>query len=510
MPDRKKQEEGFNMKRMVALFMALMLMMAICPIGTAETTAWDGEISKVILTYATTGVQAPDMEKVQEAVNEMTRRDIGVEVEFMPISIFQLGATVPTKVISGETIDIFMMAFTGTSIYEQMNLLLPLNEYLTPENAPYLTAHAGIEGTYDDRQEIIYSVHQPAYISECGGFLIKKDDLIAAGLGDKYHDYDRVTLDDLTEIFAAIKAVKPDVYPCGIFGSATRAGMTFIWDALGDTVNSGVLVGMDSETVENYYESEPYQRYLRYVRDWYLKGYIPRDAATSDIGLTESLRAGTISGYFNGFKQSNMIESVGSDGVFLTLTDYCHQSTSPKSLIYFGVPVTAENPEAAVRFIDYMLGSADVCNTMTYGIEGVHWEVADAEHGYIKAPEGVDPNNNGYNYGFGFYMNRSLPGVMLNSGEYDPSILTDQQTLALAEGHYTKGVGAVYDAAAWTMQLQQIDTVVAQYQASLETGSADLDTVYPEFIAALKANGIDDVVKAKNAWFQEWLKQQTK
>ena len=53
-------------------------------------------------------------------------------------------------------------------------------------------------------------------------------------------------------------------------------------------------------------------------------------------------------------------------------------------------------------------------------------------------------------------------------------------------------------------------TVVAQYQASLETGSADLDTVYPEFIAALKANGIDDVVKAKNAWFQEWLKQQTK
>ena len=114
------------MKRMVALFMALMLMMAICPIGTAETTAWDGEISKVILTYATTGVQAPDMEKVQEAVNEMTRRDIGVEVEFMPISIFQLGATVPTKVISGETIDIFMMAFTGTSIYEQMNLLLPI------------------------------------------------------------------------------------------------------------------------------------------------------------------------------------------------------------------------------------------------------------------------------------------------------------------------------------------------------------------------------------------------
>ena len=496
------------MKRMVALLMTLMLMMAICPIGTAETTAWDGEISKVILTYATPGVQAPDMEKVQEAVNEMARRDIGVEVEFMPISIFQLGATVPTKVISGETIDIFMMAFTGTSIYEQMNLLLPLNEYLTPENAPYLTAHAGIEGTYDDRQEVIYSVHQPAYISECGGFLIKKDDLDAAGLGDKYHDYDRVTLDDLTEIFTAIKAVKPDVYPCGIFGSATRSGMTFIWDALGDTLNSGVLVGTESQTVENYFESEPYMNYLRHARDWYLKGFIPRDAATSDIGLTESMRAGTISGYFNGFKQSNMKDAVGCDCVFLTLTDYCHKSMSPKELIYFGVPVTADQPEAAVRFIDYMLSNPDVENTFMYGIEGVHWVVADAEHGFMKAPDGVDPNNTGYNYGFGFYVNRSLPGVMLNSGEYDPTILTDAEIQELAEGHATKGVGAVYDSAQWTMQLQQIDTVVAQYVASLETGSADLDTVYPEFLAALKANGIDEVVNAKNAWFQDWLQQQ--
>ena len=491
------------MKKLLALVLALMLTLGTLAFASAE------EYPQVILTYATPGVQAPDMQMVEDAINERARRDIGVEVKFLPISIFQLASTVPTKVISGETIDIFLMAFTGTSIYEQMNLLLPLNEYLTPENAPYLTSHTGPEGTYDDTQDVIYSVKQPIVIAECGGFLISKADLEAAGLGDKYKDYDRVTLDDLGDIFAAIKAAKPDVYPCGIFGSATRSGMTFIWDALGDSINTGVLVGLDGTTVENYFASEPYVNYLEHVRDWYLKGYIPKDAATSDIGLTDSMRAGTISGYFNGFRPMNPIDQYGVDCIFLTLTDYHHESVSPNSMMYFGVPVTSKEPEAAVRFIDYILSNTEIDNLFTYGIEGIHWKLVDEEHGSLDYPEGVDASTTGYPYGYGFYLNRSLPGAVVGFGKYDPRTLTDAETTALAEGKYTQGVGAVYDSSAWTMQLQQINTVVAQYQASLETGSADLEKVYPEFLAALKANGMDEVVAAKNAWFQEWLKNKS-
>ncbi len=228
------------------------------------------EVKKIILTYATAGVEPTDMLEVQDALNEMTRRDIGVEVEFLPISIFELGSTVPTKVIAGEQIDVFMMAFTGTKIYEQMNLLTPLNEYITPENTPYISAHTGPDGTDIDMDGTVLSIKLPVNGPGCGGFLVSKADLEAAGLADKYHDYDTVTLDDLSEIFAAIKAVYPDKYPCGIIGSATRADMTFVYDTLGDTRNSGALIGMNSTNVENFYASEPYKAYLEHVRQWYL------------------------------------------------------------------------------------------------------------------------------------------------------------------------------------------------------------------------------------------------
>jgi len=101
------------------------------------------EIKKIVLTYATTGVEAPDMLLVQEEINKISRDAIGVEVEFMPISIFELASTVPTKVLGGEQIDIFMMAFTGNKLYEDMNLLEPLNEYMTEENTPYICVTAG-------------------------------------------------------------------------------------------------------------------------------------------------------------------------------------------------------------------------------------------------------------------------------------------------------------------------------------------------------------------------------
>ncbi len=465
----------------------------------------DKPLPKIIMTFATAGVEPPDLPLVEEKLNEMTRRDIGVEVEFLPISVFELASTVPTKVIGGEQIDVFMMAFTGNKIYEQMNLLNPINDYITEENAPYIYSHQGPDGTDIDMNGNVYSVKLPLNEPICGGFQINKADLEAAGLGDKYHDYDLVTLDDLTEIFKAIKAVYPDKYPCGIVGSASRSSMTFVYDTLGDGINSGVLVGYDSTTVENYFASEPYKNYLQHVRQWYLDGYVPKDAATTDINLVDYMNQGIISGYFNAFKDSSLKQAWNIDSVYLQTTDYYYPSTSPTSNVYFGVPVTSSDPEAAVRFIDYMIGNADVGNLLTFGIKGTHWVDNPDNPVGLDMAEGVTAENSRYSYGFGFYSNRTLDGIKFEMGAHDPTILTVAETMERGANHYTKGYGVVFDSSPWTTQLQQISTVTAQYIAALETGSADLDTVYPEFLAALDANGMAEVVEAKNAWFQDYL-----
>ena len=50
--------------------------------------------------------------------------------------------------------------------------------------------------------------------------------------------------------------------------------------------------------------------------------------------------------------------------------------------------------------------------------------------------------------------------------------------------------------------------MVAQYLPSLESGSVDLDTYYPEFIDALKAAGVDEVIADKQQQFDEWRAKQ--
>ena len=51
------------------------------------------------------------------------------------------------------------------------------------------------------------------------------------------------------------------------------------------------------------------------------------------------------------------------------------------------------------------------------------------------------------------------------------------------------------------------DSVVEKYALALESGSVDVDTLLPEFIAELKAAGIDEVVQEAQRQLDEFLAQ---
>ena len=54
-----------------------------------------------------------------------------------------------------------------------------------------------------------------------------------------------------------------------------------------------------------------------------------------------------------------------------------------------------------------------------------------------------------------------------------------------------------------TNEVAALSAVVAQYVPTLESGSVDLETYYPQFIQALKTAGIDTVLAEKQAQFNE-------
>jgi len=59
-------------------------------------------------------------------------------------------------------------------------------------------------------------------------------------------------------------------------------------------------------------------------------------------------------------------------------------------------------------------------------------------------------------------------------------------------------------------QMAALQNVETQYEVPLFTGAADPATKLPEFVAQLKANGIDDVVKEINTQLQAFLAAKSK
>jgi len=466
---------------------------------------WEGEVSKIVMTYPTAGVVPTDLGLVLDYINEISTRKVGVEIELKPVSIFEIPSQCPMWIGAGEQIDLMCVAFSGLQPYVDQGMIDPMDEYLE-SCAPYLQNLAKEQPVYDTTSEgVVYGVMQlPSAMGFAGGYLISVEDLEAAGLS--YQDGDMITLDDLDNIFAKIKEARPDVYPCGIIGSATRAGMTYISDPLGATSASGVLMGLDSTKVVNMYATEEYKNYLDHVRDWYEKGYILKDAATTDISMSEMTKSNTLSGYFserNAGLKINLSLNNGREYIHLMMNEPYLPAISAASGSYWTIPVTSKEPEAAVRFLNLMYEDPRIPNAFVWGLEERHWVFMDEKDGSITYPEGVDSTSTGYAYGFGLYGQQADNYTMGVSSREEDAAWTET-----ALGRKTRGYGFCYDSSAMTNQIIAVQAVITEYKPALETGSANLDTVYPEFLKKLEDNGINEIIADKQAQFDAWLSQQ--
>ena len=69
----------------------------------------------------------------------------------------------------------------------------------------------------------------------------------------------------------------------------------------------------------------------------------------------------------------------------------------------------------------------------------------------------------------------------------------------------SKAMGFVFDESSVESQFAAVTNVLNQYLPGLEDGQSDPATVLPKFISDLKANGIDDIIKAKQAQLDAYL-----
>ncbi len=481
-------------KRFLSLLLALILCLPMLNVAALA----EGP-DHLIVSYLTLGTTPPDLPKIVAKLNERTIPEINVEVEFKAVSAYDAMSLFPTWIATGgEQIDLMMPLLQDLQSYVDQDLILPLDD-LIAENGPYLSSliEEGIPIVSNNifNGEAYAIIGVKTTIGANGGFVIGEKYVEEAGFD---YDENRIyTLDDLTGLFAKIKELHPSMYPCGII-TAGKSNSEYVYasgpiDSLsGAPMYTGVLMGTDSTTIVDLFESEPYQDYLRHLREWNLAGYIHPDAATMD-GSVDSLK---LSGVSAGYFMVGTPVMRGEGDVIIKLSEQYLPSEGAGGWV---IPFRSKCPEAAIRFLDLVWRDQEIMNLIQWGIEGDHYVMLNKDTGYIGFPEGISAANSAYYNSLGLWGD----GKLIYSMSQYSNLEENMAYTEAAAKNPTQGIGIRFIMDRVSNEVATLSTVVAQYVPALECGSVDLETYYPQFIQALKAAGIDRVIAEKQRQFDE-------
>ncbi len=461
----------------------------------------------------------PDEENlsmVEDAINEITEKEINTTVN---LNIMDVGSYIPNGamangVANGEDFDLVVTAAALSGHYSVMmsnGMLEPITDLLN-EYAPELMETVPEEffaATTKDGE--IYAV--PSYCNKVQNmyWIVRNSALEAAGI-----DAESVkTIEDLDKALYGIKE-NTDLIP--LSGASYTINMTYpgysfgtgdrvaTWDALGEAtaVAAAVYNEDDTHTAVSRYETEEFKKDMEYLEKWYKDGLLDKDTPTdSATGSAIMEKDNVASEIYVGQFDIAATRAATSGSSYVELAEGVI-GTAGMQQFTWAVPVSCDEPEAAVKFMNLVFSNEEIVNLLNYGIEGTHYVKKD--DGTIGFPEGVTAETSGY------YMG-GLTAIIGNGFLAYPWEGADPKTAELsrqemADALYSPLMGFSLDTAALGDTYTQLCPIANQeYGPALFCGSAP-EGYYEEFIQKMKDSNLDEYITLVNEQIQAWLAEQ--
>ena len=403
------------MKRSLFFFLVL-----ICAASLVFATGGNQNQAsgKIPVRYYMPGGPAYDINVVVAAINDALARD-GLNLEYQPnyIGWDQWWNRTQIMLSTGEEFELLHIMQDGTpaSTYASRNHLKGLSAIIR-QHAPNLT------GRFDqvlwDSATIngeIYAI--PAYWRDAsGGFegvvTIRKDMFDRFGLA-----YPRTTqeilstLPVLQERWRALDGMNRYVYehtPNRPPTALHRTYDTWPFYVSGD----GVFMVRQNGTAGLYYESDEFRRDAEFMNALYTRGLIHPDT----LNLPNDTKNTTI--YDNGDFLLNLMTGPQwtsqltwqNQNVSQTAEVLRYSMNADKPYLAFmpllncnGVPLAAKNPEAGVKFLDWLYSRQANHDLLMFGIQGRHWNPNGQTYfSYIRNAEGSPIYNFGDSWMMGY------------------------------------------------------------------------------------------------------------
>ncbi len=449
--------------------------------------------------------------KIIEAVNAITIPTIGVKVNIEWYDMGTYGTKLGLNIADGTPVDlvnIMPMASTSVAVLHSSNQLMDVSKLL-PEYAPdayalikdYLDAFTYADGTFGFPTLKNYSNNN--YV------MMREDVLKEIGMYDLAANM--TTWSEYEQVLKAVTEAKRSegMYALGrARGKSVNVGLMQLgyekffdytpYDSVGDGQE---LLATDQEgNVFSFYENEKTIAGMKRLASWMEKGWVWPDSAFSDTDGDVLVRGGTIFSKMEGGEIGVEVRQKANCDTDMLCIKVQNGLIRTSSLTSWGlaVPITADEPEAAMRFVNALYTNAELMNVLLLGIEGEDYVMLDS--GEAAYPAGKDQGSVEYHEPDWLFGNQFLVHPWEGNG-------ADYREIAAQENVNS----AISPYLGFALNMADLDTLVAslsavkdQYVAQLNCGLYT-DAMHKEFVDKLYSVGLQDYIDEVQSQLNAWL-----
>lgn len=435
-----------------------------------------------------------DLDRVMEEFNKRLYKKAGFKLKLETIEGDFYHDKMNMNIASEEDFDLWFVGYLNK--YEKMaenNTLYDITEWV--EKSPlkdtmpqYVWDGATINGS-------IYAVPNMQVLFEQRCLRIRTD------LAEKYNlDTSKITkTEDIEPFLEQIRDNEPDIYPFRINvheWSFQDIENDFFWD--GANSCSLWLDERGELHCVPYYEVDMYKGWIYKLYDWYEKGYIRKDAATTSYNDGKDYENGMYAVASDHYKPGGEYEfsrqyDFKTEEVIVS-KPYVGKGSMNTTMI--GINKNSKHPEEAFKLIEIINTDKELYNMLVYGLEGVHYEKIGTDRITVK--------DNNYIIQ-GWKMGNQFNAYFIDDQSDKDWELTEKLN---NEAKVSPFIGFFMDNKNIRSELIRIDKVTEKYKVML-TGAQDPDTYWADFVREMEEAGIDKVCEEVRKQAQEFLNKKS-
>lgn len=481
--------------------------------GSSMGVSWE-DMADIRVVCIVNGTIPSGLTAVEDAINEITEKEINTHVN---LNLFETGAyaqQMNLMMSSNEAVDLMVTLPGGPCSFSTMasqSQLMDITE-LAAEYAP---------GVLEEQKEVLRSTTingklygipaNKAFVTAVNIYM-RTDVLEDLGLLEKAQNMS--SFSEYEEILETVKNSEKWGYLAGI---AAQGGYSEIiniansllikdkfsecsyYDNLGDNMSIvGVYAGDDTSTVFNFFSSDEYRTLCDIAKDWYDKGYIYKDSATTSETAPSLIKSDAVFSFLSQTEIGSENAVSINCGTPITAVQVIKLPIATSSVTKFvwAVPNTAKEPEAAMAFYNMAFSDSRIANLLAWGIEGVDYEIK--ENGTAGFIEGND--SPAYQTGDTCWPNK----LMITPWENDEPTLRQRQRAARANAEYSQYLGFSCNTSGISTELGSVSGVIEEFKKQLNAGVAPAGTL-DDFIKKLEASGVNVIVEEYQKQLNAWL-----